>query len=687
MSKPARKHTHAKKIHKSRHEPKPASKFNIKSPVIAIIVTAVLAVIPFSMGKYIEFNSPDPFDSGCYVYSAQHILNGARIGIDEKPSAQMGTLLINILGVSLSGYNETGPKLIQMILQIAAFVLMFIAMRRLFGTLAASVGVIIASIYLSAPLIAKFGNVKEQHMIAFMIMGMSCFVLYQLNGKWWCAIPAGAFLSFAPLFKETGTSALGAVGLFLILQPVLKHNSWKKTGTDILLLAAGAATMIVPISLWLAVQRAPIHYYPYSFLYRPLFAAHVTPDAASDNESAATENNEAVAEKPADSQGLIIKLLPGYVRDSWLALGPEARKEVRLRVFRYYRLLILPIALAAGAIILRIIRIISSRRSKSKDERKTGSDRFVLLFAVWWVLDMSFVWISPRLYEQYFLPLNASAAMLGGYLIAAYSDKAKKAASKPVWTAIGAVGLLIMMVMSLHIFRGVLRSPHSGIINTNRSTGQPERYRGYAQRLAEAKAHGKGAKNYSEVVGEYIKNNSLQSDGIYIWGWFPGIYISAQRFSPAPKAFEGTMNTLSPKVLSERIDEILNSFKDKPPKFIVDSRKNHFPWDRPPLELWPSLQNGYRLIKPPPTDRKQLWYALLRTFDVQPDDLTSDGFLRSDRPDGISRYNAAFEKALRTEIDSVEAQRYEVMKPFRDYVMNNYKIARMFGQHVLFQRK
>ena len=256
MSKYARKHTPARKPRKPHHEPKPESKFKIKSPVVAIIVTAILTAIPFFMGKYIEFNSPDPFDSGSYVYSAQHILNGAKIGVDEKPSAQMGTLLINMLGVKLFGYNETGPKLIQMILQAAAFVLMFIAMRRLFGTLAASVVVIIASIYLSAPLIAKFGNVKEQHMIAFMIMGISCFVLYQLNGKWWCAVPAGAFLSFAPLFKETGTSALGAVGLFLILQPLLKHNSWKKTGTDILLLFAGAVVILGPIMLWLAVERA-----------------------------------------------------------------------------------------------------------------------------------------------------------------------------------------------------------------------------------------------------------------------------------------------------------------------------------------------------------------------------------------------------------------------------------------------
>ena len=671
MSKPARKHAPAKKPHKPYVEPAPVSKFNIKSPAAVMIVTAVLAAIPFFMGKYIEFNSPDPFDSGCYVYSAQHIINGAKIGVDEKPSAQMGTLLINILGVRLFGFNETGPKLIQMILQAAALVLMFIAMRRLFGTmLSAAVGVIIASIYLSAPLIAKFGNVKEQHMIAFMIMGMSCFVLYQLNGKWWCAVPAGAFLSFAPLFKETGTSALGAVGLFLILQPLLKHNSWKKTGTDILLLVAGAAAILVPISLWLAVERAPIHYYPYSFLYRPFFAAHQMPEAGSKDEPAATENIEAVAEKPAGEQGLIMKLLPSYVRDSWQVLGPEQRKQARLRVFRWYRLLILPIALAAGAIILRIARIIFIRLGKSTDDRKTSSDRFVLLFAVWWLLDMAFVWISPRSYEQYYLPLNASAAMLGGYLITAYYEKAKNAATRPKWVAIGVLGFLLMVIMSWHIFFGIRTSPHSGI-----KYQDPDIRRGYLQAMGTASSHGKGAKSASEVVGEYIRDNSSPSDQIYVWGWVPGIYVSAQRLSPAPKAFEGTMHTLSPKALSERIDEILNSFKEKPPKFIVDSRKSHFPWDRPPLELWPM---------------------------VRYQGMEKQAFLPLD-PKAVENYNKAWSEMLsRGSGGSDEAERYKVMAPFRQFIRENYEIAeprqygftpdgRMmhmrFGEHVVFKLK
>jgi hypothetical protein len=147
------------------------------------------------------------------------------------------------------------------------------------------------------------------------------------------------------------------------------------------------------------------------------------------------------------------------------------------------------------------------------------------------------------------------------------------------------------------------------------------------------------------------------------------------------------MHTLAPEVLSERVDEILTAFEEDPPKFIVDTHKRHFPWDRPPLELWPTMSNGLSLIPNRPADRKQLGYALLRIFNVQPGDLTQEGYLRPDRSDAVRRYEAAYAKALRDRVDSAEAQRFEAMKPFRDYVMSNYRVVRSFGQHVLFQRK
>ncbi|MBW7991105.1 MAG: glycosyltransferase family 39 protein [Planctomycetes bacterium] len=649
MSKPTQKHKRSRNLidphkhnvsppaHQADHWPDSAKLLSSK-PVLVFIIIAILAAIPFCMGKYFEFNSPGAFDSGAYVYSAKRILDGAKIGIDEKPSAQMGTLLVNMLGVKMFGFGETGPKLIQAILQAAALVLMFIAIRKLFGTLPAAVGVIIASIYLSAPLMAKYGNVKEQHMIAFMVMGISCFVLYQLTDRFWLACLAGVFLSFAPLFKETGISAISAVGLFVIAQPLLKHRSWKKTGADILLLAAGAVVVISPICLWLSTQKAPLNYFPYySFVGRPLAKLIQSPQEPN--------TAEATVQSTPVKQGLFMKFMPAYVRDSWKILKPEQLEQAKLRVFRWYRLLTLPIALALGSIIIRIIFLISRRSSNIKHQASRSYDRFVLLLAVWWLLDMMFVWISPRSYEQYYLPLNASAAMLGGYLIAIYHNKLKSTAYKPAWVITGIVGFILMIIASQHIFFGITKSAHSGIAYTN-----PKKRRGYSQKLNEIS---RNPQYPWMMVGQYINKNSTENDKIYVWGWVPGIYVAAQRLSPTPKAFEGTMHTLTPQVLSERVDEILQAFKKEPPKFIVDTHKRHFPWDRPPLELWPQAQKG---------------------------------FLPS-VPQIVSQYDQMYANMLREQIEPAEALRYQAMKPFREYVMKNYKIVQPFGVNILFQRK
>jgi len=593
---------------------------------LVFIVIAILAAIPFSLGKYFEFSQADPYDGGAYAYSAYHILAGAKIGVDEKPSAQLGTLLVNMLGVWMFGFNETGAEIIQTLMQVGALVLMFMAMRKLFGTLPAAVGVIVASVYLSSPLIAKFGNVKEQYMIACMVMGISCFVLHQFEGRWWYAVLAGAFLSWSPLFKPTGVSAMGATGLFVILQPILKNRAWKQTGLDILLLSAGAIAAIAPLYIWILAWNIQMDL-PYSFVWQTL--GKMLPSGAPVPQT-----------KPAtDYIGGSRKLVP-------------LSKQFHI-VLRYYSKLILPIALAAGALAARIVRMLLRLKIVNRklvpsavkgSQIENRNDRFVLLFAAWWILDMAFVWISPHSYEQYYLPLNASAAMLGGYLIAIYRDNAKKAMYNTKWVIIGLIGFLLMVIMSWHIFFGIKASPHSGIRYKAKS-------RGYLQKFREVS---RGSEYSWETVGEYIRTHSQPTDKIYVWGWVPGIYVKAQRLSPASRAFTSTMHIRTPDDLADMVAGLLVEFEKEPPKFFVDTHNVHFPYDgRPPLELWPLIQ--YQILK-------------------------SKGIKGTD-PD------EAYAEWLTKNVDSDEAGRFRAMKPLREFVMKNYKIVRSFDQHVLFELK
>lgn len=600
--------------------------------LLALAAVIFLAAIPFALGKWFEYNSPDPFDGGAYVYSAAHILAGAEIGVQEKPSAQLGTLLLNLLGVKLCGFNDMGPKTIQMLLQVAALAVMFVALHRLYGLLAATLGVIVASVYLSAPLLAKDGNVKEQYMIAFLLLGVSCFIFYELRPRWWYAVLAGALLSWAPQFKQIGLSAIGATGLYLLLQPVFGHKSVKQTSRDAMLLLAGAVAAMAPVYIWILGWNVSLPV-PYAFVWHEL--AKLLPAG------------------PASPSG------QGAV--DYIA---EGRKDVPFSdqwpiVLRYYKLLILPIGLALGAMLVRVFAVFGSKRSAPK-ATPAVQDRLVLLLAAWWVLDMAFVWISPHSYEQYYLPLNASAAMLGGYLAWRYSRRLTTDPDKTRWAIVGLVGLVVMIATSWHIFFGITISPYSGTPYRRYDTDEPLRQRGYLQRYQDIGL--RRARNYRgpwEQVGQYIREHSQPADKIYVWGWYPGIYVQAQRFSSAAQAF--SMTRYAPPALARMTAEMLEEFQREMPRFIVDSRKRHIPVVRPPYELWPIMPKGFMGLEKPQ------FLPVNETI--------------------VEAYDKAWSDMLRKEFGDEEAQRYEVLRPFRSFVMRHYRVVNMFGEHVLFERK
>jgi hypothetical protein len=608
---------------KHRDKPHPASVQKTNRDFAVLVLVTILAGIPFALGRYFELNYPDPFDSAANVYSAQHILNGARIGVEEKPSAALGTLLVNILGVRLFGFNELGPKLIQSLMQAIALIVMFIAIRKAFGNLAAAIAVIVTSIYTSSPLIAKFGNVKEQYMIACMVTGVSCFMLRQMGGGWWYSLLAGAIVSWAPLFKEIGSSAIGAIGLFVILQPIFGHRTWRQTGADIVLLLAGAVIAIAPLYIWIIGWDVQMSL-PYSFAWDTIKGLLPNPQGATQSSAYFSSMREKI---PFSEQ--------------WP------------RVLRYYWMLRLPIFLALGSIVLGIGRVITGVVRKGHAVGKSAYDRFILLLAVWWLLDMAFVWISPASYEQYYLPLNASAAMTGGYLIAVYSDKLTHTVFKTKWVATGIVGLVLMIVMSWHVFFGISKSPYSAM-------KYPTKQRGYVQRWTEiSQRRNEGWRGSWELAGEYIRDHSRPTDKIYVWGWVPGIYLSAQRFSSNPYAFESEMHTKQPEQLEQVIDELLGSFKKEMPKYIVDSRKQHLPLNRLRFELWPIV--GY-------------------SSQGQPQFLPND-------PQIVAEFEIQWGQLERSKFGDDEARRFEVMGKFRRFIRENYDIVQMFGECVVFKLK
>ena len=610
--------------------------------LIAIIMFVVIA-IPFCMGKYYELNTPGAYDSGSNVYSAMHIIRGAQIGVDEIPSAQIGTLLMNMIGVWVfglfgMGFSDIGPKIVQGILQASALGFVFYALKEIYNRIAAFGATLIACFYLSAPVVAKFGNVKEQFMIAFMMLGISCFILRLQKNKWHWAVLAGAFLAWAPLFKQTGISAICAVLIYLVAAVILKWRSIKIATKDIGLLLLGAAIGIGPIFAWLIIGNIATAL-PYKFVGDILAGIFAKIAPAKEATSSASGS-----------------ILPsGYVEKSSENFDFARQAKV---VFGYYRTLSLPILLALVSLIISKIRLSMSWFAKKNKPNFAENERFVYLFAIWWIIDMAFVWVSPRPYEQYYLPMCASGAIAGAYIIWLIADRTSCA--KPhnkILARVGcAAGIIAIAAMAWPIFFGLTKSPYSGQKYTD-NKGNPKKTKGYVQKFSEARKHSKGAIPQWEILGTYIKDNSCQNDTIYVWGWFPGIYVKAQRFAPVPHAFEGNMHTTSPKRLKRQIKDMTETFKNSPPKFIVDSRKIHFPNDRPALELWPSTPNGFL----PNNERI------------------------------VPLYEAKYMESLKQQIGKGEYERFAAMKPLRDFIRKNYEIVDAqryrFGRGAIFNQK
>jgi hypothetical protein len=167
------------------------------------------------------------------------------------------------------------------------------------------------------------------------------------------------------------------------------------------------------------------------------------------------------------------------------------------------------------------------------------------------------------------------------------------------------------------------------------------------------------------IDGHHLLTETYPSR-IFVWGWVPGIYVEAQRFSASSHAFTSEMHVRPLPAFRENMSNIVSEFEQGMPKFIVDTHKRHFPWDRPLLELWPA------------TNRLQVrsWPKNARVLPAN--------------VNAITEYDKAWSYILKTHdsfkaFGEEEAERFEIMSPLRHFIMRHYKFVKPFGPFYLFQ--
>lgn len=682
---------------------KPVAENGKTGQLVFFLVTAVLAGIPFIYGKYIEFGIDGPFDSALNVYAAKCITNGQKLGVEVFPSARPATLLVNVIGVSLFGFSEAGPKLIQMLMQITALSLMFYTLRKIYGNIAAAAALILASFYLSCPPFAKFGNVKEQFMIACMIISVCGVMLRHMGKSRWPLIVSGAAMINIYFFKPTGASVIIAIGIYLVLGPVFRIRKWRQFGSDVLILLWGMAIGFVPLVIFYLWQGQ----LPALLMRIPLVDEIIS--AVQSVFSSSTQGRA------------------GGGKSAYLAGSREVTvfSTQYAWVVGYYRNFIIPIGLSLLAVFCWIQRLISTFKQRkktvteqlqtpiqiSRQNNDPKADHFVLLLFVWWILDMIFIWVSPRAYVQYFLPIGASSAMLAAYAVYCCGRK------KGYILLIPALWLLLDLIF--YCVRATEKFPFLSLSGADQDWG---RFAGGVILLAvsavvfvlmrkrdfirmrtfllgmiccvmffwwNVKNFGEFNKRVQRVsqskaeswvqIGQHLRERSSPQDRIYVWGWLPGIYVKAQRFSPATRPSYSDMHSDEPDEVKWKISRTVRQLSADPPKYIVDPHKIHFPYyDHPIFDLWPRWQD----------EKKRVFFMrchpmqpAVKTKLLRPGDMKKYSELNYRQVEKITyglltnpiRKGGPIEHEKARQMARSERQRHENMAPLRNFVMENYR--------------
>ena len=725
--------------------------------LIAAIITFILAAIPFSIGKYYEFNTDDPFDGALNIYHAHELCLGKHLGVDVFPSARPATLLVNFIGVKLFGYSEFGPKLIQTLMQITALGFAFACVRKLFGNIPACFAVVLGAFYLSSQPYAKFGNVKEQYMIACMIISACAFIFYELDNtkKIWL-FTCGALAINTWYFKPTGFSLLLAILAYMTVTTLMRKRTFACFSGQIVSLAIGSTIGLIPLIvfyLWQGQLGSLLGGFPAApaILVTIIYCIIL---GLRKGIKVANQHTEKINKKiiQRGSIAIVSALVITTVAFSFMGQAKQFLMDIPIvgypvellssafdfstsfsekfyslifsdsgyvagsrivstfskqfaEVNRYSHSFVIPIGLGLAAIAWAIFSRFKKGNPETSSDTQSNSiiNQIMIFLAIWWLLDMLFIWISPRTYVQYFLPPNGSAMFLAGYILCrSFKNNIAFCFIGAAWLAVeiftasqstAEYSALVIIVAIITFLAGAaaaviktLPKPKLilqavfiiAILIANKGN-----YNAIDDKLESTRQFKEAGGALWQTVGKDIKNNSSENDTIFVWGWYPGIYVAAQRSCSAKHPAYANMHSDIPQDVGYRIDNYVEELSKNPPLFIVDSQKMHYPYyEHPVYDLWMTVpldigRNPKRNILQKKAEiqafEKQ-YYTQVKKYCIA---LTTQE----------KRAGGPLSKEKAEELAELEVERHKKMEPLRDFVMKNYQPYKRFATMVVYKRK
>lgn len=479
-----------------------------------MLITAMLLVIApiVTLSQIAAHNRVDVVDDQLFGYFGWRIAHGAVLYRDVWDNKPPGIYWTNALGFLIGADSYRGVVLLCVLAVAASLACFFTICTSVYFRGAAAVGTALASFFLTHGFFQGGTNRTETFLMAFELAAVAFYFRGWARDRWWKWLLAGACGGCAVLYKQVGLAAWATLLLHTLILTILRELNWRaglKRGT---LLLAGMLAPVAAATLVILAQGAgPQAYFAVFGFNRAYFATG---------------------------------------KSSFLDYGLNdfmLREHMRVA-------LLLPLLMTAAALIHAVLwRLRPLYRPKEIEDQvralSPACPRYMLLFAIWYVIAYYGAVVSPHYFRHYLLPTFPPLMLMSAYLINFLRGEIAltRRLQQRIWVTACFVAMGYFALDSLKWHVAALAEV-------------------WVYRVEE------GRQAEWEAVGDAVASLSGPADRIQCLGYMPGVYLHARRLSASRYT---TTEKLGQVAAAKEADVIRHELREQleaaPPALVVMS--------------------------------------------------------------------------------------------------------------------
>lgn len=462
---------------------------------VMIFVCAALIVL----SQFAAHWRLDVVDDQMFGYFGWRIAQGGTVYLDVWDNKPPGVYWLNALGFALTG-SYAGVVVLCAAAVTLSHILFYVIAASIYFPGTAALLTMLASFYLTHTYLQGATNRTETYLVLCDLAAMALYVRGHRRERWWMWWLAGACCGGSFLFKQVGLTAWGAMGLHTIVRVLARELDWRSGLRRCVLLTLGLAATLALAAGALALQGA---------LSAALFATFEFNRGYFASGNSSFTQTEANRRMLLNDTGYflllpLLMLIAAWIHGVTWRLRPHFRPPE-----------------VAGPI----------------EAFSPAAPRTLLLFSIWYVASFYGAIVSPHHFRHYLIPTLPPMLLICGHLLNVIKTEiglVRRLAQRGwVVGAFVAMGYFALSA-GTYLKEGVARVWWERF---DRNTPEVvlRRDPNTAEWTKTASTAGDPARGYNRAIGELIADEVIRlsrpEDRIQCWGYFPGVYLYAQRAS------------------------------------------------------------------------------------------------------------------------------------------------------------